>query len=38
MSTVVSIGCANCQNSNAKLRCGKCKLVYYCNKECQKAR
>src|SRR5213080_2328666 len=35
MSQIVS-GCSNCQKPYAKLRCGKCKLSYYCDKECQK--
>lgn len=28
--------CNNCSKENAKLRCSKCKLVYYCSNECQK--
>ncbi|GBB94918.1 hypothetical protein RclHR1_02440012 [Rhizophagus clarus] len=27
--------CKTCMNS-CKMKCGKCKLVYYCNKDCQK--
>ena len=27
--------CLYCNNKNCKLRCSSCKLVYYCNNECQ---
>ena len=29
--------CEGCQAEEAKLRCGACKLAYYCSKECQRA-
>jgi hypothetical protein len=28
--------CLTCENRNAKLKCGHCKSVYFCNKACQK--
>lgn len=28
--------CNNCSKEDAKLRCSRCKLVYYCSPECQK--
>eukprot|EP01084_Bolivina_argentea_P208673 355675_1 len=28
--------CGNCQKRNATSRCSQCKLVYYCNKKCQR--
>ena len=27
--------CSACNNQNPKLKCSNCKLVYYCNRECQ---
>ena len=27
--------CGSCNNPNSKLKCSKCKLIYYCNRECQ---
>eukprot|EP01114_Cavostelium_apophysatum_P015631 TRINITY_DN4300_c0_g1_i1.p1 TRINITY_DN4300_c0_g1~~TRINITY_DN4300_c0_g1_i1.p1 ORF type:complete len:635 (-),score=134.19 TRINITY_DN4300_c0_g1_i1:1217-3121(-) len=27
--------CANCQNTAAKMKCGKCMAVVYCKRECQ---
>ena len=29
--------CEGCQAEEAKLRCGACKMAYYCSKECQRA-
>lgn len=29
------IQCAQCDSTDAQLRCGRCRLVYYCNRECQ---
>ncbi len=28
--------CLYCDNKNCKLRCSSCKLIYYCNAECQR--
>ena len=27
--------CSNCDKPNSNLKCSKCKLVFYCSKECQ---
>lgn len=32
-----SIMCGNCISTDAKLRCGACRVQLYCNKECQVA-
>ena len=29
--------CANCNQTDAKFHCGKCKKVHYCSQDCQKA-
>ena len=28
--------CLTCDKKGVKLRCGKCKVIYFCNEECQK--
>jgi len=28
--------CLYCDNKNCKFNCSSCKLIYYCNKDCQK--
>jgi hypothetical protein len=28
--------CLHCEKKDCKLKCSKCKLIYYCSKECQK--
>ena len=33
----ISHSCTHCTQGNATSRCSKCKLVYYCGKECQQA-